>query len=55
MDVVDTGRTLRDNGLVEIETILRCAACVIVNRASQVIKSESVNQWLAQMQVASGQ
>jgi len=55
VDVVDTGRTLRDNGLVEIETILRCAACVIVNRASQVIKSESVNQWLAQMQVASGQ
>ncbi|MEP7199587.1 MAG: ATP phosphoribosyltransferase, partial [Chloroflexota bacterium] len=24
VDVVDTGRTLRDNGLVEIETILRC-------------------------------
>ncbi len=46
VDVVDTGRTLRENGLVEIETILRCAACVIVNRASQVMKTESINQLL---------
>jgi ATP phosphoribosyltransferase len=46
VDVVDTGRTLRENGLVEIETILRCAACFIVNRASQVVKTESINQLL---------
>ncbi|MCA1554078.1 MAG: ATP phosphoribosyltransferase [Chloroflexi bacterium] len=46
VDVVETGRTLRENGLVEIETILRCSACVIVNRASQVVKDESVNALL---------
>ena len=44
VDVVDTGRTLRENGLVEIETILRCSACVIVNRASQVVNTESINE-----------
>src|SRR6202165_1132703 len=36
VDVVDSGRTLRDNGMVEIETVLHSSACVIVNRASQV-------------------
>jgi ATP phosphoribosyltransferase len=44
VDVVDTGRTLKENGLVEIETILRSSACVIVNRASQVIKADGVNR-----------
>lgn len=46
VDVVDTGRTLRENGLVEIETILRSSACVIVNRASQVVQTGSLNQLL---------
>jgi ATP phosphoribosyltransferase len=46
VDVVDTGRTLKENGLIEIETIMRCFACVIVNRASQVIKADSINQLL---------
>lgn len=49
VDVVDTGRTLRENGMVEIETILRCSACLIVNRASQVMKSEQINQLLEVM------
>ncbi len=44
VDVVDSGRTLRENGLVELETILHCSACLIVNRASQVVKTESINQ-----------
>jgi ATP phosphoribosyltransferase len=47
VDVVDTGRTLRDNGLVEIETILRSSACMIVNRASQVVKDEAVSTLIA--------
>lgn len=49
VDVVDTGRTLRENGLVEIETILRSSACVIVNRASQVIKAEPISQLIEKM------
>jgi ATP phosphoribosyltransferase len=49
VDVVDTGRTLRDNGLVEIETILRSSACLIVNRASQVVKDEAVSTLIARV------
>ncbi len=33
-DLVDTGRTLAENGLVEVEEILRASARLIVNRAS---------------------
>ncbi|MBI5880271.1 MAG: ATP phosphoribosyltransferase [Chloroflexi bacterium] len=44
VDVVDTGRTLRENGLVEIETILHSAACLIVNRASLVMYSDRINR-----------
>lgn len=49
VDVVDTGRTLRDNGLVEIETIMRSSACLIVNRASQVVKDEAVSTLIARV------
>ena len=35
VDLVETGRTLRENGLVERAEILRVGAVVVVNRASQ--------------------
>jgi ATP phosphoribosyltransferase len=34
VDLVESGRTLRENGLVEVEEILRASARLIVNRAS---------------------
>jgi len=34
VDLVETGRTLRENGLVELETILDVQAMLVVNRAS---------------------
>ncbi len=34
VDLVDSGRTLRENGLVEVEEILRSTARLVVNRAS---------------------
>lgn len=34
LDIVQTGRTLRANGLVELEVIDQVAPCVVVNRAS---------------------
>lgn len=34
VDIVDTGRTLRENGLVEIETLFTSEAVLIANRAS---------------------
>jgi ATP phosphoribosyltransferase len=40
VDLVDTGNTLRANGLVERETILDCGAILVANRASQKLKLE---------------
>jgi len=37
VDVVDSGRTLAANNLVEIETVLASEACLIVNRASHKV------------------
>lgn len=34
VDLVDSGRTLRENGLVEVEEILQSSARLVVNRAS---------------------
>ena len=42
VDIVDTGTTLRENGLVEIEQLMHSEAYLIVNRASYVLKSERV-------------
>lgn len=42
VDLVDTGNTLRANGLVEIETIAAISARLIVNPASQKMKSQAV-------------
>ena len=38
VDLVDTGNTLRANGLVEREVILECGAVLVANRASQKLK-----------------
>ena len=40
VDLVDTGRTLRDNDLIERATILDVGAVLVVNRASQKLKLE---------------
>jgi ATP phosphoribosyltransferase len=41
VDLVDTGNTLRANGLVEWETILHCSAVLVANRASQKLKLDA--------------
>jgi ATP phosphoribosyltransferase len=41
VDLVDTGSTLRANGLIERETILACSAVLVANRASQKLKLDS--------------
>lgn len=41
VDLVDTGNTLRANGLVERETILECGAVLVANRASQKLKLDA--------------
>lgn len=42
VDLVETGRTLRDNGLVVIDTIAESTARLIVNRASYHLKRAGV-------------
>lgn len=40
VDLVDSGRTLRENGLVERESILACEATLVMNRATQTLRLE---------------
>ncbi len=44
VDVVDTGRTLRENGLVELDEVLQSQAALIVNRASHTLKVDEVRE-----------
>ncbi len=44
VDVVQTGNTLAANGLVEVETILKSSALLLVNRISQKTKFDRVNE-----------
>jgi ATP phosphoribosyltransferase len=41
VDLVDTGNTLRANGLVERATVLQCGAVLVANRASQKLKLDA--------------
>jgi len=44
VDLVETGRTLRDNGLVILDTIADISARLVVNRVSMKMESERINQ-----------
>jgi ATP phosphoribosyltransferase len=41
VDLVDTGNTLRANGLVERATVMQCGAVLVANRASQKLKLDA--------------
>lgn len=42
VDVVDTGRTLRENGLVELDQVFKSQAALIVNRAAHTLRVDEV-------------
>lgn len=44
VDIVSTGRTLRENGLVELETIMPITSRLIANRVSYRMKSEAIDR-----------
>jgi ATP phosphoribosyltransferase len=50
VDLVDTGSTLKANGLVERDVILRSSAVLVANRASQKLKLESHLALLGRLQ-----
>lgn len=52
VDLVETGRTLKDNGLLERTTILEVGAVLVVNRASQKLKLDRHLALVAQLQAA---
>ena len=52
LDIVQTGRTLQENGLVEIETVAEVAACLVVNRASYQRHRTLLNEWIGRLEAA---
>ena len=52
VDLVDTGRTLRENRLVERAQILDVGAVLVVNRASHKLKLERHQELLRALQDA---
>lgn len=51
VDLVETGRTMAENGLVEVEEIMRVTARLIVNRASQKTKYEQVTDLIGRLRL----
>ncbi|HUE83864.1 MAG TPA: ATP phosphoribosyltransferase [Pyrinomonadaceae bacterium] len=45
VDLMETGETLRENGLVVVEAIAESSACLVVNRASFHLKADAVNKF----------
>lgn len=46
VDLVSSGKTLKENGLVEVETIAEITSRLIVNRAALKTRSEEVSGWV---------
>lgn len=46
VDLVSTGKTLKENGLVEVETVAEITSRLIVNRAALKTRSEEVGGWV---------
>ncbi len=46
VDLVSTGRTLKENGLVEVETIAEVTSRLIVNRAALKTRPRAVSEWV---------
>ena len=53
VDLVDTGRTLLENGLVEVEEILQASARLIVNRASLKIRYAAIQALIEALRAGS--
>lgn len=49
VDLVQTGRTLRENGLVELETIMESQATLIVNRAWHKLQFQTIQEIIRQL------
>lgn len=55
VDLVQTGSTLRANGLVETETIAHITSRLIVNRSALKTQPERIGAWIARFRAALGE
>ena len=54
VDLVDTGNTLKANGLVETEVIAPITARLVVNKAAMKMKHVAIRSWLDRFSEATG-
>lgn len=52
LDIVQTGRTLADNGLLELERVAEVAPCLVANRASYLRHRERINEVVGRLEAA---
>ena len=52
VDIVESGATLRENGLVVLETIADVSARLIVNKASYATKTTEIQQFISDLKAA---
>jgi len=52
VDIVSTGRTLRENGLVELEEIMPITSRLIANRVSYRLKHRQIEALMANIRQA---
>ena len=50
VDVVDTGRTLKANGLIELEEVFKSQAALIVNRASHTLRAAKIRELIEKIE-----
>ncbi len=55
VDIVETGGTLRANGLEEVETILSSSARFVVNRAALKLKADTLRPLIAALREVTGE
>jgi len=55
VDVVDTGKTLKANGLEPLELIMEVSSRLIVNKAAMKMKHAEVSGFLAEIKEALGE
>jgi ATP phosphoribosyltransferase len=53
VDLVETGRTLAENGLSIVEVITESTARLVVNRASYQLKAEAIGRLIRSVEDAS--
>ena len=52
VDLVSTGLTLRENGLVEVEEVLRSTAHLVVNRTAMMLKHARLAELISELAAA---